>query len=86
VEFNSWPCLPLSLFLCPSLGFFFLHLLRERREASRGEDRERGIENKIGREYIIQARAGDRVSSEREKIMEEAVAIKLWVQNVREGN
>ena len=46
---------------------------------------ERGIENKIGREYIIQARAGDRVSSEREKIME-AVAIKLWVQNVREGN
>ena len=47
---------------------------------------ERGIENKIGREYIIQARAGDRVSSEREKIMEVAVAIKLWVQNVREGN
>ena len=45
---------------------------------------ERGIENKIGRVYYTgQGRRQGELGEE--KIME-AVAIKLWVQNVREGN
>ena len=84
MEFNSWPCLPLSLSSCalPSASSSSASKREKLAEMRTVGDREQDWE-RVSIYYTGQGRRQGELGEE--KIME-AVAIKLWVQNVREGN